>query len=460
MSGKDGRELVVNFIVPEYWPCIGGCEVYTHQLVKRISKQARVRVIAQINSQSDKTVWERTQKQGKPSWWWWPKEPYHYGLWSNLTFQSDKAEFQEVQNNPEVWLINPSDIEKKLIWRFFDKERECEDRMIGVLSRMFERKIRRLVNRGEVFHCVNGGFSYLYHAALSVAGKLHMPVVFTPILHLYHFGWEKDMADALKNDEPFEYKPDIHFFDEAQNRLSERYIDSYWKEVCRRADCIATLTEYEKAYMIKMGFDADKIEKVGCGPVLSDQNGTDIKKKYRIPDGPIVLFVGRNHESKGIKEILEAAKVVWKKRGDVNFLFLGPHESHAPGLYEKMACPQLITPGVVDDREKTAAFKACDLLCMPSLHESLGIAYLEAWMYEKPILAADIPQVRELTENGKGGVLVNAVPHEIAEGILRILENPDEALEMGKWGKDRVLNEYNWDITSQKMLRIYQKLLS
>jgi glycosyltransferase involved in cell wall biosynthesis len=428
-------------------------------MVKQVSRHARVRVIAQINTQWDKTIWERTWEKGEAEWWWWPKKPYNYGLWSSLTFYSDKPAFRRAEKDPEVWLVNLSEKEKKLIYRFYKKGKERQDQMIGVLSQMFERKIRRLVNRGDVIHCVNGGFSYLYHAALRVGKKLDIPVVFTPILHLYHFGWEEDLKKARENNQAFEYVPAIHYFDTEENRLSERYIDAYWQRMCRNADCITTLTEFEREFLIRLGYDGSKIETVGCGPVLSNHNDIDIRKKFRIPEGPIVLFVGRNHESKGLPEILEAAGMVWAEKPDVNFLFIGPHESNAPYLFNKLKNPRLWTPGVLGQAEKTAAFRACDLLCLPSLHESLGIAYLEAWMFEKPIIAADIPQVRELTEGGRGGLLVNPVPDEIAKGILQILNDRERAAEMGRWGKNRVMTRFNWDVVYEKLMRAYQKII-
>ena len=459
MSGARNSKLTVNFILPIYWPAVGGCEIYTHQLVQEISKHAKVRIIAQINCQKDKTSWEALQKKGTE--WWWPKdkEPYEFGAWYNMTFLSEKPELQLVKRDPEVWLINLSDLEKKLIWRFFRERKEREDTMIGVLSKMFERKIRHLANRGEIFHCVNGGFSYFYHAALRASRKMGVPVVFSPILHVYHFGWEEELKRAKENNASFIYTPQVHFFNPAENRLSERYLDRYWKEMCRDADFIATLTEYEKNVLVDLGFDKEKIEPVGSGPVLADKADIDIRKKWSIADGPIVLFAGRNHESKGIREILEAAKIVWQKKPDVNFLFVGPHESNASYLYSQVDSPRLITPGKISLEEKTAAFKTCDLLCLPSLHESLGIVFLEAWMFEKPILAADIPQVRELTENGRGGLLVNPVPEEIAKKILLILQDTELAAEFGKWGKERVLTKYNWEMTSQKLLAIYEGLL-
>jgi glycosyltransferase involved in cell wall biosynthesis len=114
----------------------------------------------------------------------------------------------------------------------------------------------------------------------------------------------------------------------------------------------------------------------------------------------------------------------------------------------------------VSDAEKSAVLAACDILCVPSLEESLGGVYLEAWYYKKPIIAADIPPLRELTDNGKGGFLVDLEPTAIAAKVLCLLEDDQLRDQMGAWGQRKVLTAYDWDNLARKTESIYTKLVN
>ena len=57
--------------------------------------------------------------------------------------------------------------------------------------------------------------------------------------------------------------------------------------------------------------------------------------------------------------------------------------------------PRIRHLGVITDAEKSSALAACSLLCVPSTEESLGVTYLEAWSFGKPVVAADIPVLGE-----------------------------------------------------------------
>ena len=46
--------MKISYVLPAYWPAIGGCELHTHELVGRLSERHEIKVITQITSQEDK----------------------------------------------------------------------------------------------------------------------------------------------------------------------------------------------------------------------------------------------------------------------------------------------------------------------------------------------------------------------------------------------------------------------
>jgi glycosyltransferase involved in cell wall biosynthesis len=147
-----------------------------------------------------------------------------------------------------------------------------------------------------------------------------------------------------------------------------------------------------------------------------------------------------------------------KASSDLLF-FIGPKEGNAVAIFKNYKDKRIIEIDQVDLYEKTSAIEACDILCMPSFYEALGGVFLEAWMFGKPIIAGNIPPLRELTEDGQGGFLVNLNPFEIAEKIITLLEDENLCKKMGAWGKNKVMSKYSWEIIVGKLEKIYKELV-
>ena len=76
-----------------------------------------------------------------------------------------------------------------------------------------------------------------------------------------------------------------------------------------------------------------------------------------------------------------------------------------------------------------------------------------------PIVASNFPLWREIIEEIGCGLLVNPLdPKEIAKAIQYLLENPETSAAMGKRGQEVVGTQYNWEIESQRLLNLYQKI--
>jgi glycosyltransferase involved in cell wall biosynthesis len=74
-----------------------------------------------------------------------------------------------------------------------------------------------------------------------------------------------------------------------------------------------------------------------------------------------------------------------------------------------------------------------------------------------PVIASDFPLWRQIVEGSRCGLLVDPLnPEAIAEAICWIIENPKEAEEMGRRGREAVERQYNWKPEEQKLLGFYR----
>ncbi|MCL0030149.1 glycosyltransferase [Thermodesulfovibrionales bacterium] len=77
-----------------------------------------------------------------------------------------------------------------------------------------------------------------------------------------------------------------------------------------------------------------------------------------------------------------------------------------------------------------------------------------------PVISSDFPLWKEIIEGNQCGICVNPLnPGAIAQAIRWIVDNPDEAKQMGENGRRAVEEKYNWESESQKLLAMYGDLL-
>ena len=77
-----------------------------------------------------------------------------------------------------------------------------------------------------------------------------------------------------------------------------------------------------------------------------------------------------------------------------------------------------------------------------------------------PVIASDFPLWKEIIHNNNCGICVNPTnPDEISTAIQFLINNPDQALKMGENGRKAVIEKYNWEVESEKLLNIYNKFM-
>jgi glycosyltransferase involved in cell wall biosynthesis len=218
----------------------------------------------------------------------------------------------------------------------------------------------------------------------------------------------------------------------------------------RAADAICSLTEWERRWYARRGLDITRIVTTGLGSTsspIAPGAGAEFRRRHRIPaEAPVVLFIGRKERYKGYIQLLDASELVWREFPETRFVFIGIQGWYSTFVddFARYRDERILDLGSASGETKRAALEACDVFAMPSLHESFGIVYLEAWAFEKPVIACDIPTSREIVTHGVDGLLTLQRGDRVSEAILTLLRDPALRLRMGRAGKAKA-QRYTWE---------------
>lgn len=150
--------------------------------------------------------------------------------------------------------------------------------------------------------------------------------------------------------------------------------------------------------------------------------------------GITFLFIGRLLIDKGIKEFINAARVVKLKYSETRFKVLGPFYPN-PSTITSDFLELAIKEGIIEYLGTTTDVRPqiaeSDVFVLPSYREGVPRAALEAMSMRKPIITTDAPGCREVV-NGKNGILVPVGDSSaLALAMLSFIEHPESIEEMG-----------------------------
>ena len=220
------------------------------------------------------------------------------------------------------------------------------------------------------------------------------------------------------------------------------------------ADGFLAATSFEKAFLGKRGIAPDKITVLGAGvdvAELAKADGRSWLTSHQLTDEPIIAFVGQQVAHKGIDTLLQAMPRIWQQLPTARLVIAGKPTGYSQTIRAMLAeLPPAQRPYVLlldspTDEEKNGLLAACDVLALPSKHESFGMVLAEAWACGKPVVGCHVGGVAALVDDEQDGLLVPVGDAEaLAQSLLCLLRNQSLREEMGAAGKKKVESRYTW----------------
>jgi glycosyltransferase involved in cell wall biosynthesis len=193
--------------------------------------------------------------------------------------------------------------------------------------------------------------------------------------------------------------------------------------------------------------------------VLSPDERAVLRAHYGIPaDAQAVVYLGILQDYQGIPHLIQAAKPVLERRPNTYFLIMGfPNQVRYRQLAESLGVgDRVLLPGLVPREQNPSHLALGDIAAAPKLSATEGAAKLLYYMsMALPVVAFDTPVSREYL--GEWGMCAEPGSVEgLAQDILTLLENPDEARQRGQRLRERVLERYTWTQGGQRITEVYR----
>jgi alpha-maltose-1-phosphate synthase len=175
--------------------------------------------------------------------------------------------------------------------------------------------------------------------------------------------------------------------------------------------------------------------------------------RRKLTPGRYVLAVGRFVPEKGFHDLLDA----WRRvTADWQLVIAG--DADHPDDYSRMlkakaaGDERVVLTGFIRGDELREIYSNAGLFVLPSYHEGLPIALLEAMSYDLPLLASDIPANRELVADEET-FRAGDVP-SLATRLAALVAAP--LRQAAK--RQRIESEFNWDLVAAQTERVYQDI--
>jgi glycosyltransferase involved in cell wall biosynthesis len=249
--------------------------------------------------------------------------------------------------------------------------------------------------------------------------------------------------------------------------LAARWLDG-WTARHLVARFHAITAAVKEAAVTHLRIPSDRIRVIGRGRDLNRLGEGSPARRQQIradlgmeATDEVLLAVGRHEFQKGHVFLLEALAKLREQRPRLRLLIAGREGNATSQIQQAIARlglgPLVALLGHRSDIGDLLA--ASDVFCFPSIYEGFGGAAMEAMAVGTPIVASDLPALREVL----GTSAVFAKPQsteELAEAIDRVLDDPNLAKAISAAAKERVRNNYSLERIADQMADLYRDAIT
>jgi len=213
-------------------------------------------------------------------------------------------------------------------------------------------------------------------------------------------------------------------------KLADKMFYYTMKRFYMKCDRLTTPTITARDYLYNTGVTKEVLP-ISCGIDMEIFNAggkyADLKKKYAIPAGKNILFVGRLDREKKVEVLIRAMELIVKAEPATNLILVGKGEERED--WEKLTAdlglsPRVIFTGFVPDEDLPGIYALADCFAIACPLELQSIVTMQAMAMGLPVVAVKEMALPELVHHGENGYLFADDDYRsAAKFLIKLLED-------------------------------------
>ncbi len=232
-------------------------------------------------------------------------------------------------------------------------------------------------------------------------------------------------------------------------------------------------TNYQAKEFADMGIKNIKIIPHGIEPdVFKVRKTPQIVEKYDLKDNNI-LYVADMRPAKGQLLLVKSMPKILENFPDTKLFLIGRAYNSNERQYRDLLLSEIDKMGLNNNIKILNAFNPCevskveliqlyllsDVFPFPTFTELAPLVTLEAMASETPMVATDLPYIREMLQNGDAGILIERTQNMFEDQIIKLLDDSTLRNKLIKNGRTAINNNYDLNKIKNQYYTLYNDLI-
>jgi len=194
-----------------------------------------------------------------------------------------------------------------------------------------------------------------------------------------------------------------------------------------------------------------------------------IRQKYVTNNDPLLLFVGRLVEKKGVAYLVKAFPEILEKFDTAKLLIIGNGllvDDLKRLTHDLKLTDNVYFEGDIDNKKLPQYYASADIFIGPSVIpasgdlEGQGVVFLEAIASGCCTIGTNIGGIPMSVVHEKSGLLVEQKnSNQISQAVIRMLKDSNLRNRLKKDGRDHVVNNFDWKVVAKKYKKLFDKFI-
>jgi glycosyltransferase involved in cell wall biosynthesis len=258
----------------------------------------------------------------------------------------------------------------------------------------------------------------------------------------------------------------MKFNEKYKDEIVRLYEKIVIKELVKNGDRCIVLTKKDAEFIASEGMNQELIKIIPNGIIPSElKNLTDIEinqflHQYNLENKKIILFVGRMISSKGVDCLIKAFSRIKNYDSDSSLMLVLVGDGDQLKSLKQIVSDFNLSNSVkflgeLSFSDTIKFYQTSRIFVLPSLSEGFSTTILEALYFGLPVIASDIPVIRENFSDSLTLVPPNN-EKALADAIFKLLKESEMTDCLSAIGKNTVITNYTWD----KIIDEYEDLFA